>query len=106
MNLCLRVTPPLTPSYAGDCGVNRDPTPRNSLHHKELKHERSYPADLGGRRRPMSRMGIPMTPSPEMAQRILREIQTLSKPFGTTVAIEGNVGVIHVAPTDGQGKEQ
>ena len=39
-------------------------------------------------------MGIPMTPSPEVAQRILKKMQTLSKPFGTTITIENNVGVI------------
>lgn len=47
----------------------------------------------------MSLMGLPMTPSPELAQRILQQIQTLSKPFGTKINIEAGVGVIRVAPT-------
>jgi poly-gamma-glutamate synthesis protein (capsule biosynthesis protein) len=38
-----------------------------------------------------------MTPSPEIARQILEKVQTISKPFGTQIAIENNVGVIHVA---------
>jgi hypothetical protein len=30
----------------------------------------------------------------------LKLVQDLSKPFGTTISIEDNVGVIHMAPTD------
>ena len=62
----------------------------------KLTEVRIYPVDLGGRRRPMSQLGIPMTPSPEDAQRILKEMQDFSKPFGTVISIENNVGVIHV----------
>ena len=40
-----------------------------------------------------------MTPSPEQAQRILKHVQDLSKPFGTTISIEDNVGVIRLAQT-------
>jgi hypothetical protein len=47
----------------------------------------------------VSKAGIPMTPSPEQAQRILKLVQDLSKPFGTTISIEDNVGVIRVAQT-------
>jgi len=61
-----------------------------------LTEVRLYPVDLGGARRPISQMGIPMTPSPDDAQRILRNLQTYSKPFGTKIAIEGNVGVIRI----------
>jgi poly-gamma-glutamate capsule biosynthesis protein CapA/YwtB (metallophosphatase superfamily) len=65
----------------------------------KLVEVRLYPADLGqGENRPISRMGIPETPSPEMAQQVLKELQELSKPFGTTIAIENNVGIIHIAP--------
>lgn len=45
---------------------------------------------------PLSQLGIPRTAPPAMAQRILARVQALSKPFGTTIAIEGNVGVIRV----------
>ena len=38
-----------------------------------------------------------MTPSPANAQKILKVVQDASKAFGTTIAIENNVGVIRVA---------
>ena len=37
-----------------------------------------------------------MTPSPANAQKILKVVQDASKAFGTTIAIENNVGVIRV----------
>lgn len=37
-----------------------------------------------------------MTPSLANAQKILKVVQDASKEFGTTIAIENNVGVIHV----------
>jgi poly-gamma-glutamate synthesis protein (capsule biosynthesis protein) len=46
---------------------------------------------------PLSRRGVPMTAPPAIAQRILQRLQTLSEPFGTKIAIEGNVGVIRMA---------
>lgn len=62
----------------------------------KLKEVRLYPVDLGGARRPISRMGIPLTPSPAEAQRILKELQEYSQPFKTKISIEDNVGVIHI----------
>jgi hypothetical protein len=46
---------------------------------------------------PLSRRGLPMTAPPEIAQRILQRLQKLSEPFGTKIAIDGNVGVIRMA---------
>ena len=64
----------------------------------KLVEVRLYPADLGqDRTRPISRGGTPLTPSPEMARRVLERLQTLSKQFGTTVTIQNGVGVIRVA---------
>jgi poly-gamma-glutamate capsule biosynthesis protein CapA/YwtB (metallophosphatase superfamily) len=63
-----------------------------------LVEVRLYPVDIGQTRRPISRMGIPMAASPEMARRVLEKMVALSKPFGTTIAIEGGVGVIRVVP--------
>ena len=63
----------------------------------KLTEVRLYPVDLGGSRRPISQMGIPLTPSPQDAQRILKGLQEYSKPFGTTISIENNVGVIRIA---------
>jgi poly-gamma-glutamate synthesis protein (capsule biosynthesis protein) len=62
-----------------------------------LAEIRLYPADLGGPRRPVSQMGIPLTPSPQEARRILEALQEYSRAFGTRIAIENNVGVIRVA---------
>jgi poly-gamma-glutamate capsule biosynthesis protein CapA/YwtB (metallophosphatase superfamily) len=64
----------------------------------KLAEVRLHPVDLGqDRKRPNSRIGVPMTPSPELARRILEDVQSYSKPFGTTIAIENGVGVIRVA---------
>jgi poly-gamma-glutamate synthesis protein (capsule biosynthesis protein) len=43
---------------------------------------------------PMSQHGIPRKPKPEVAERILKRIQRMSRPFGTTVEIQGQIGVI------------
>lgn len=64
----------------------------------KLKEVRLYPAELGGINRPISQMGIPMTPGSEEAQRILKAVQEYSQPFGTNIAIEDNVGVIRIGP--------
>jgi hypothetical protein len=63
-----------------------------------LEEIRIYPVDLGVDRanRPWSKMSIPMTPSPALANRILADIQKFSEPFGTRIAIENGVGVIRV----------
>ena len=63
----------------------------------QLVEVRLYPTD-GRFDGPASSLGIPRTAPPAIATRILTRVQTLSKAFGTTVAIEGNVGVIRVAP--------
>ncbi len=66
----------------------------------QLSEVRVYPADLGqDGKRPFSRLGVPMTPSPQMAQQVLEKLQRLSRPFGTNIAIENGVGVIRITPT-------
>ncbi len=63
----------------------------------KLVEVRLYPADLGqDGTRPISKVGNPSAASPEMARRVLEKVQTLSKPFGTRIAIENGVGVIRV----------
>jgi poly-gamma-glutamate capsule biosynthesis protein CapA/YwtB (metallophosphatase superfamily) len=62
-----------------------------------LVEVRIYPADVGKGYRPISRIGIPMTPTPEVAREILEKVQRLSKPFGTNMTIENGVGVIRIA---------
>lgn len=63
-----------------------------------LEEIRVYPVDLGVDRasRPWSKMSVPMTPSPELAARILADIQRYSEPFGTKMSVENGVGVIRV----------
>lgn len=64
----------------------------------KLVEVRLYPVDLGDVHRPGSQLGTPKRPSPEVAQRILRDVATYSQPFGTKISIEDGVGIIRVAP--------
>lgn len=52
-----------------------------------------HPVDLDITGRPADR-GIPALAKPAMAHKILTRLQRLSKPFGTQIDVEGNVGVI------------
>jgi hypothetical protein len=67
----------------------------------KLQEVRVYPI-WGRQDGPISRRGIPQLAPPEIAQRILTRLQRLSQPLGTTMAIEGNVGVIRVPSTPGE----
>jgi poly-gamma-glutamate synthesis protein (capsule biosynthesis protein) len=67
-----------------------------------LVEVRLYPIDRGRAGRPISQMGIPLSASPAEAQRILKAVQEYSRPYGTTITIEDNVGVIRVG-TDAMG---
>jgi len=60
-----------------------------------LKEIQLHPIELGFEG-PLGQRGVPMIAQPEMAQKILKRLQKLSEPFGTTIAIQGNVGVIKV----------
>jgi poly-gamma-glutamate capsule biosynthesis protein CapA/YwtB (metallophosphatase superfamily) len=62
-----------------------------------LTEARLYPADLGIEARTTSKAGNPTTPTPDVARQILEKVQRISKPFGTTIAIENGVGVIRVS---------
>ena len=61
-----------------------------------LTEVRLFPADLGGARRPISQMGIPLTPEPALARDILARFAEYSRPFGTRIAIEDGVGVVRM----------
>ena len=61
----------------------------------QLAEVRLYPTELGVDR-PDSRLGIPRIAPPEIGRRILERLQRLSRELGTTIDIEGNVGVIRV----------
>jgi poly-gamma-glutamate synthesis protein (capsule biosynthesis protein) len=66
--------------------------------HGRLEEIRIYPVDLGVDQSevPWSRSSIPQTPSPELARRILTDLQRFSAPFGTRIEISGNTGIIRV----------
>jgi len=58
-----------------------------------VREIRIYPIDV--RRNAQSKQsGLPRLAPPELAQRVLRLMRELSAPFGTTIQIEGDVGVI------------
>jgi poly-gamma-glutamate capsule biosynthesis protein CapA/YwtB (metallophosphatase superfamily) len=56
---------------------------------------RLHPVDLNYAARGANR-GVPRAAAPAVARRILEQLQRLSKPYGTTISIEQNVGVIRV----------
>lgn len=62
---------------------------------------RLHPVDSGFKARGANR-GIPRLASADVAQEILERLQRLSAPFGTTIEIEQNVGIIRVgaAPSE------
>jgi poly-gamma-glutamate capsule biosynthesis protein CapA/YwtB (metallophosphatase superfamily) len=60
----------------------------------KLSEVRLYPVDLGQTPRPGSQVGIPRTPTPEVAQKILDELIEYSKPFGTKIVVKDGVGII------------
>jgi poly-gamma-glutamate synthesis protein (capsule biosynthesis protein) len=63
----------------------------------QIAEIRLYPTD-GRFDGPIAQLGIPRASPPEIAQRILQRVQKLSTAFGTSMAIEGNVGVIRAQP--------
>ena len=63
--------------------------------HGRVAEIRLYPVDLGFTAKGVNQ-GIPRPASPEVSKTILEQLQRLSKPYGTTIAIEDGVGVIRV----------
>lgn len=63
--------------------------------HGQISEIRLYPVDLGQKRR-WSQSGVPWLASPGVSQSVLRDLATLSKPFGTEIEIQGNVGIIRI----------
>jgi poly-gamma-glutamate synthesis protein (capsule biosynthesis protein) len=60
----------------------------------ELAEVRLHPVQLTDDGVRMAHRGVPRLASADTAQRILKRLQKLSAPYGTTIAIEGNIGVI------------
>jgi hypothetical protein len=61
----------------------------------KLVEVRLYPTS-GAWDGPIAQLGIPRQPAPAQAQKILQRLQALSKPYGTNIAIENNIGIIRV----------
>lgn len=59
----------------------------------KLAELRLYPVDLGYGRT-LTQSGVPRLAAPEMARLILERLAGLSRPYGTRISIEGNIGVI------------
>ena len=66
-----------------------------SFHDGTLSEVRIYPIDFGYGL-PMSQKGAPRLSTGEVAQRILRRMQRISKPLGTHIAIQDDIGIISV----------
>jgi poly-gamma-glutamate synthesis protein (capsule biosynthesis protein) len=58
---------------------------------------RLYPVELGFNEPDLTK-GVPRLAEPDAAREILERLTRLSRPFGTTITIENNVGIIRVAP--------
>lgn len=61
----------------------------------ELKTVRLFPIDLGFGR-PVAQRGRPMLAEEPVARRVLEWLQTASEPYGTSIEIDGCVGVIRM----------
>jgi poly-gamma-glutamate capsule biosynthesis protein CapA/YwtB (metallophosphatase superfamily) len=70
--------------------------------HGQLVELRLHPVELTDQGVRLAHRGIPRLASPEAARRILTRLQKLSAPLGTTIAIEGNIGVIRPRPSTSQ----
>lgn len=64
--------------------------------HGQLAEIRLHPVDIGFDKRAADR-GVPRLAEPQVARAILERLQRLSKPYGTAIAIEENVGVIRLS---------
>lgn len=65
--------------------------------HTQLAELRLYPIELGHSKRFANR-GIPRLVTGPQAKAIIERLQKLSKPFGTEITIENDVGVIRLRP--------
>jgi poly-gamma-glutamate synthesis protein (capsule biosynthesis protein) len=62
-----------------------------------LTEVRLHPVELTNHGVPLVQRGIPRLASPDGARRILTRLQKLSAPLGTTILIDGGIGVIRPA---------
>jgi poly-gamma-glutamate capsule biosynthesis protein CapA/YwtB (metallophosphatase superfamily) len=68
----------------------------------QVSEIRLYPMDLGYAMRDGDR-GVPRLAPPGVARAILERLQKMSQPYGTTIGVEQNVGVIRLKPITATG---
>jgi hypothetical protein len=61
----------------------------------EVQGVRLHPVDLG-QALPITRRGVPRTPSPDVAGEILERVASLSAPFGTDIDSADGVGTVRL----------
>ena len=83
----------LTEDSFGDDAVFRSVMARVRLGPDGLDEVRLHPVDLG-RGEPLTRRGIPRTPTPEVAQSILEAIGSMSERFGVSVVLDEGTGLV------------
>jgi poly-gamma-glutamate capsule biosynthesis protein CapA/YwtB (metallophosphatase superfamily) len=66
--------------------------------HGQASEIRLTPIFLGGPTQRDADRGVPHLAEGDMAQEILKHMQDLSKPYGTVIEIQQNIGIIHVPP--------
>ncbi|MDP1933019.1 MAG: CapA family protein [Gammaproteobacteria bacterium] len=66
----------------------------NEFRGGELYEVRLHPIELRYDEEKLARRGLPVIAPPQIAQQILRRLQELSEPLGTTITIDGNIGII------------
>ena len=62
--------------------------------HGQLAELRLHPVELTDQNVRLVNRGIPRLASPEAARRILTRLQKLSRPLGTDITIENNIGIV------------
>ena len=66
----------------------------NEFRNGELYEVRLHPIELNYEVEKLSRRGLPEIADKATSQRILKRLQELSEPLGTTIRIDGNIGII------------
>jgi len=81
--------------FAADPVFYRSVIPVCKYRKGALKEISLYPIDLG-HSQPMSQRGRPVLAEGPIAQAVLKWLQTASKPYGTEITIEGDIGTIRL----------
>jgi poly-gamma-glutamate synthesis protein (capsule biosynthesis protein) len=80
----------------GTDGTFRGVLARVRLGPEGLEELRLHPVDLG-RHEPLTRRGVPRTPSPEVAEAILDEVRAISESFGVSLKLDDGTGLVSQA---------